>query len=50
MYVHQGERLQKKKRREDGGVGGVGVVGGGIRSTKGGVCKNAKPWFTSAGS
>lgn len=47
VYVNQAERLQKGgrmggRRREEGGRE--------RESTKGGVCKNAKPWFTSAGS
>ena len=39
VYVNQGARLQngrERGREEGGGVGGV--------------CENAKPWFTSAGS
>lgn len=50
VYVNQGEELQKGREggRERRGMGGAGR---GERSrAKGGVCKNAKPWFTSAGS
>lgn len=46
VYVNQGESLQKG--REDGREGEE--EGSEKGSTKGGVCKNAKPWFTSAGS
>lgn len=46
VYVNQGQRLQKGR-----GDGREGEEGGSVRgSTKGGACKNAKPWFASAGS